>query len=239
MKIVGEVMFPLSHALVVPLGGGNPGRDDISEEGGTGFVVTPRAYHTFLRENNLDEVAEGILAGIDPRSTLELQWAAGQIRELTLAAPLPQALYNRMREVYDANGGGPTALTVWSPDKELLDILAADRLRPTFEANGATDTLRAIQLCWGVWHSWRRMYQRRIQGQRLLDYHVAVYVRRIAERGVTPLKVPLGKGDGWNEDSVDLSADVRGGEVPLGKGEGKVIRLAGRGDRGKRGESAA
>lgn len=169
MNIMGETQFPLSHALVVPLAG-------IDQRPG-GFVVTPRAYHLFLRENNLDEIAQGILAGIDPRSTLELQWAAGQIRELTISSPLPQALYDRMREVYEGSGPGPSALSVWSPDKELLDVLAADRLRAALQADGATDTLRAIQLCWALWHSWRRMHQRRLQGQALLDFHIAVYVR--------------------------------------------------------------
>jgi hypothetical protein len=75
------------------------------------LVVTGSAFREFMRKNRVDEVVEGLLAGVDVKSMEELQSPAAQIQEIIHSSPLPNQVYNHILEGYRDIGYGPTI--VW------------------------------------------------------------------------------------------------------------------------------
>ena len=65
-----------------------------------GFATTSEAYHLLLKENGIKEMIEKLLEGLDISDTLSLQERGRAIRELILAATLPEQLTKELRSAY-------------------------------------------------------------------------------------------------------------------------------------------
>lgn len=65
-----------------------------------GFATTSEAYHLLLKENGIKERIEQCLDGLDISDTLSLQERGHAIRELILAATLPEQLIKELQSAY-------------------------------------------------------------------------------------------------------------------------------------------
>lgn len=66
-----------------------------------GFAVTADAYRYFLRENGLEKKIHAVLDGLNSRDTEDLQERGSRIRQIILAAELPENLQREIATAYE------------------------------------------------------------------------------------------------------------------------------------------
>ena len=148
-----------------------------------GFVVGAPSYAAFCDSGGLrDRIAER-LADVDVEDTEELSAAAGDVREMVEAEPMPAAVEAAIRESYEsvaAEAGDPAAPVAVRSSATAEDTEAASfaGMNETFlNVTGADDAVDAVRRCWSSLFGARTVYYRAKRGFGQADMDIAVVVQ--------------------------------------------------------------
>jgi len=135
-----------------------------------GFVVGAPAYAAFCDSTGLRGRIEQRLADVDVEHTEELERAAGEVRAMIEAEPMPNDLANAIGESYDhlaAGVGDPeTAVAVRSSataeDTESASFAGMNET--ILNVHGRDAVLEAVRRCWSSLFGARTIYYRAKRG---------------------------------------------------------------------------
>ncbi|MBY8990059.1 MAG: hypothetical protein KGD58_04820 [Candidatus Lokiarchaeota archaeon] len=116
----------------------------------SGFVVTTHAYMEFLHANNLKEIIEKILSGLDYGNLDELEKKTAKIRDLISTSILPDGLTQEIIQTYKELGGNKVYVAVRSSAtaEDLEGSSFAGQYDTYLDVKGENALLEAVQRCW-------------------------------------------------------------------------------------------
>jgi pyruvate,water dikinase len=138
-------------------------------------VVTAAAFREFMRKNRLDEVVEGLLAGVDLKSLEELQSPAAQIQEIIHSSPLPEQVCDHILQGCRELGHGTTI--VW-PVRVPFELVHFSHEFPYLEASSSRGIIQAIRTWWASLFESTAIFYRELNGQRHRDARITVAAQR-------------------------------------------------------------
>ena len=117
-----------------------------------GFATTAGAFRHFLKENNLETKLRGILSGLDPDDTAELQKRGQEARAAVLETALPEEINEEFLAAYgrlcERSGREPELAVRSSATAEDLPEASFAGASETFlNVRGRGDLLKAIHNC--------------------------------------------------------------------------------------------
>lgn len=134
-----------------------------------GFATTADAYRLFLRENNLTQAIDELLAGLAQDDTVQLAKVGNAIRQKIIAAPLPKSVEADIRGAYQAMceaAGGAVAVAVRSSAtaEDLPDSSFAGQQETYLNISGADAIIEAVHLVYASLFTDRAISYRRHRG---------------------------------------------------------------------------
>jgi pyruvate,water dikinase len=145
------------------------------------LVVTATAYREFMRKNRLDEVVEGLLAGVNVKCIEELRQPVAQIQEIIRSSPLPDQLYDGILEGCRAMGYGATVIWPVTMPFELFHYSWEYQRFPYLEAVGPEETMEAIRSWWASLFESSSIFYRELNGQKHRDAGITVAAQRTVD----------------------------------------------------------
>ncbi len=139
------------------------------------LVVTAAAFREFMRKNRLDEVVEGLLAGVDLKSLEELQSPAAQIQEIIHSSPLPEQVGDHILQGCRELGPGTTI--VW-PVAMPFELVHFSHEFPYLEASSSRGIIQAIRTWWASLFESTAIFYRELNGQKHRDARITVAAQR-------------------------------------------------------------
>ena len=141
------------HATLEKVGGKAASLAKLAQAGlnvPDGFYITTDAYQAFVMANRLQGRIVEILDAIDPTDAVTLRAAAGDIKRLFLAAPIPEAIETSVRSAYAELGENAPAVAVRSSAtaEDLPDASFAGQQETFLNIHGAEHVLDAVRSCW-------------------------------------------------------------------------------------------
>lgn len=117
-----------------------------------GFAITAEAYRTFLHQAQLDQRIRDILADLDTHDVTNLRQRGRQVRQVILAAAMPQDLQQAIVDAYDRLGSDsaePIDVAVRSSAtaEDLPDASFAGQQETYLNVQGHAALLDACQRC--------------------------------------------------------------------------------------------
>jgi pyruvate,water dikinase len=149
-----------------------------------GYVVTAAAYAAFCDPGLRARIAARI-ADVDVEDTAELDRAAGEIRAMIEAEPLPDWLEDAIRDAYEAlRGEGPepaVAVRSSATAEDTASASFAGMNETLLNVRGSESVLDAVRECWGSLFGARTIYYRAQKGFSQAEMDIAVVVQRQIE----------------------------------------------------------
>ncbi len=142
------------------------------------LVVTAAAFREFMRKNRLDEVVEGLLAGVNVKSIEELQRPAAQIQEIVHSSPLPEQVCDHILEGCREIGPGTTIVWPVTMPFELVHFSQEYQRFPYLEASGPPGIIQAIRTWWASLFESTAIFYRELNSQRHRDAGITVAAQR-------------------------------------------------------------
>jgi pyruvate,water dikinase len=142
-------------------------------------VVTAAAFREFMRKNRLDEVVEGLLAGVDLKSLEELQRPASQIQEIIHSSPLPEQVGEHILKACQEMGQGTTIVWPVRVPFELVHFSQGQQQIRYVEASGSRGIIQAIRTWWASLFESAAIFYRELNGKRHRDAGITVAARRM------------------------------------------------------------
>ncbi len=176
----------LSRADVAYAGGKGANLGELTAAGfpvPPGFVIGAPTYAAFCDADDLRGRVEARLAAVDVEVTEELETAAGEVREMVEAEPLPEELAGAIGEAYDrlaATAGDPdTAVAVRSSatGEDTESASFAGMNETMLNVRGGEAVLAAVRQCWSSLFGARTIYYRAKRGFGQADMDIAVVVQ--------------------------------------------------------------
>ncbi len=148
-----------------------------------GFALTAEAYRTFLRENNLYQPLETLIAKLDKTDFSNLDEIGRQAREMIRQAPLPAAIVDAIRQAFQElakREGGDFSLAVRSSAtaEDLPSASFAGQLE-SFLNIGEAALVDTIHQCYCSLFTNRAIKYREDQGFGNADVAISVGVQRM------------------------------------------------------------
>jgi pyruvate,water dikinase len=154
-----------------------------------GFVVTVRAYRSFVEQSKLDKRAAEIVSRIDVDTPASLRNASRDLRDLVAASEIPEDVraaildaYKRLANDGDQKGDnrGDLAVAIRSsaPSEDTAQFSFAGMFDSFLGVRGTDDVLRRVRDCWASTFGERVLFYRVKQGQPP-DQPLAVVVQRM------------------------------------------------------------
>jgi len=149
-----------------------------------GFATTAEAYREFLAQSSLEGRVRELLSGLDPRDVGTLASRGGQIRELLLQHPLPEALSAELREAYrrlgEEYGENPDVAVRSSATAEDLPEASFAGQQETFlNIRGEAALLEACKKCFASLFTNRAIAYRAERGYDHLQVALSVGVQKM------------------------------------------------------------
>jgi phosphoenolpyruvate synthase/pyruvate phosphate dikinase len=144
-----------------------------------GLVVTAAAFREFMRKNRLDEVVEGLLAGVDNKSLEELQRPASQIQEIIHSSPLPEQVGEHILKGCQEMGQGTIIVWPVRVPFELVHFSQEQQQIRYVEALGSRGVIQAIRTCWASLFESTAIFSRELNGQSHRDARITVAAQRM------------------------------------------------------------
>jgi pyruvate,water dikinase len=142
------------------------------------LVVTGAAFREFMRKNRLDEVVEGLLAGVDVKSLEELQRPASQIQEIIHSSPLPEQVGEHILKGCHELGQGDTVIWPVRVPIELVHFSQEQQQIRYVEASGFRGVIQAIRTWWASLFEAAAIFYRELYVQRHRDARITVVAQR-------------------------------------------------------------
>jgi pyruvate, water dikinase len=155
------------------------------------LVVTGAAFREFMRKNRLDEVVEGLLAGVDVKSLEELQSPAAQIQEIIHSSPLPERVYQRILEGCRNIGHGTALVWPVTMPFELVHFSQQCQRFPYLEASSSLGVIKAIRTWWASLFEANAIFYRELNSQRHRDAGITVAAQRTPAAAIEGIPVHL------------------------------------------------
>jgi pyruvate,water dikinase len=203
------------------------------------FVVTTKAYDTFLAANALDPKVEKMLSTFDYDDFARLDRDAAEIRKLIESSKIPAALAQEIALAYAElrrrSGGGmmPVAVRSSATMEDLREASFAGQQITLLNVKGMPELLKSIKKCWGSVYTARAAFYRAKKGFGFKAIPTAVVVQKqvMSDRAGVGFTVHPMTGDRGQiviESSYGQGEEiVSGGLTPdtfvLDKKTGKVV----------------
>jgi len=203
------------------------------------FVVTTKAYETFLAANSLDPKVEKMLSTFDYDDIAKLDRDAAEIRKLIESSRMPEELIEEVARAYAELrrrcGGGrmPVAVRSSATMEDLREASFAGQQVTLLNVKGMADLLKAIKRCWGSVYTARAAFYRAKKGFGFKAIPTAVVVQKqvMSDRAGVGFTVHPMTGDRGQiviESSYGQGEEiVSGGVTPdtfvLDKKTGKIV----------------
>jgi pyruvate,water dikinase len=142
------------------------------------LVVTGSAFREFMRKNRVDEVVEGLLAGVNVKSIEELQSPASQIQEIIRSSPLPEQVSEHIMEGCREIGHGAAVVWPLTMPFELAHFSQEYQEFPYLEASGSLGIIQAIRSWWASLFESTAIFYRELNDQRHRDARIMVAAQR-------------------------------------------------------------
>ena len=152
-----------------------------------GFVVGAPAYAAFCDATGLRGRIERRLASVDVERTEELERAAGEVRAMIEAEPLPSELASAIGDAYDrlaASAGDPetpVAVRSSATAEDTESASFAGMNETILNVHGRDAVLEAVRRCWSSLFGARTIYYRAERGFGQADMDIAVVVQAQVE----------------------------------------------------------
>ncbi len=149
-----------------------------------GFVVGAPTYAAFVDVGGLRDRIEERLAAVDVDDTEALESAAGEVREMVEAEPLPTELANAIGKSYErlAEAAGdsetPVAVRSSATAEDTESASFAGMNETLLNVRGREAVLDAVRRCWSSLFGARTIYYRARRGFGQADMDIAVVVQR-------------------------------------------------------------
>jgi pyruvate, water dikinase len=150
-----------------------------------GFIVTTPAYENFIANNRVDEVIEGLLAGLDIEDSAALARAAQQIQSVIFSSPLPPKVQEAIEEGYEHLGKGPVAVRSSATAEDLPQASFSGQQSTFLYVEGTEEVLRAVRACWASLYEARAIFYREDGGLNHREVDIAVAVQRMVDAEVS------------------------------------------------------
>jgi pyruvate, water dikinase len=148
------------------------------------FVVTTKAYETFLAANALDPKVEKMLTTFDYDDIAKLDRDAAEIRKLIESSRMPAELTEEIAlayaELLRRCGGGrmPVAVRSSATMEDLREASFAGQQVTLLNVKGMAELLKAIKKCWGSVYTARAAFYRAKKGFGFKAIPTAVVVQK-------------------------------------------------------------
>jgi pyruvate, water dikinase len=153
-----------------------------------GFVVTATAYFDFLKTTSLKQKILHELSGLDMNDSKKLQLASKNIMTAVLAAEMPQALKDEIKEAYHRLCGEHDRLVAVRSSataEDLPDASFAGQQETYLNVKGANDIVKHVQKCWASLFGSRAIFYRSDQGFDHFKVGIAVPVQMMVQSEVS------------------------------------------------------
>jgi len=152
-----------------------------------GFIVTAKAYSTFLEKTKLATKLKGLLHDLNPEETKRLNAVAKSIQQDILAAQMPVEIKQEIEEAYDKLGSrvnekSPFVAVRSSATAEDLPGASFAGQQETFlNIRGKRDVVASVKRCWASLFEPRAIYYRAAKKFNHLAVGIAVPVQRMVQ----------------------------------------------------------
>ena len=148
------------------------------------FVVTTKAYDTFLHANALDPKVERMLSQFDYDDIAKLDRDAAKVRKLIESSKMPAELTREIALAYAElrrrSGGGrmPVAVRSSATMEDLREASFAGQQITLLNVKGLAELLKSIKKCWGSVYTARAAFYRAKRGFGFKAIPTAVVVQK-------------------------------------------------------------
>lgn len=145
------------------------------------FVVTSHAFRRFLVETGLEKTIFKNFEDLDVENNAALEVAAEKAKEAVLRALMPQSMVQQIKDAYQKMDAGEMIVAVRSSAtaEDLPDASFAGQQETYLNIKGASNLLKAIQMCWASLYGARAIYYRAKQGFDDNSVNIAVVVQQL------------------------------------------------------------
>ncbi len=150
-----------------------------------GFVVTARAYSSFLEKAHLKAPIQELLEKLDPSDTKALQETSARIKELITETPMPAEITEAVEHAYRNLGGGSVAVRSSATAEDLPEASFAGQQRTFLNVRGEKEVVKAVLGCWASLFEPRAIFYRAQHRFGHLDIAIAVPVQRMVQSHVS------------------------------------------------------
>jgi pyruvate,water dikinase len=186
-----------------------------------GFVITTRAFDTFIRDNGLLPRIESALQGIDPLRTETAESASEQLRRLFQETPYPPALERELSEACQAflsqSGASFCAVRSSATAEDLAEASFAGLQDTYLNIRGVPEILQAVKRCWGSLYTPRVIVYRARKGFDNARVKLAVLIQKMVNSDVSGIMFTADPNTGENHVIIEagwgLGELIVGGEV--------------------------
>ncbi|MFC1700210.1 phosphoenolpyruvate synthase [Patescibacteria group bacterium] len=145
-----------------------------------GFIVTAKAYYDFIKSTSLKTKILTELQGLDYEDSKKLQTAAKRIRTAILAAKMPDALAEEIKDAYHKLSGENdkyVAVRSSATAEDLPEASFAGQQDTYLNVKGYKDVVKHVQKCWSSLFTARATYYRTTNKFSHLKVGIAVPVQ--------------------------------------------------------------
>jgi len=147
-----------------------------------GFVICAPAYREVVRNCDLEARIEGLLAGVDPGDSAQLQEVEGSIRRLFEDVPITGELRRSIVESYRSLGDdAPVAVRSSATAEDLAGASFAGQLETYLNVVGEAELLDAVRRCWSSLFTSRVIFYRHQRGFGDVKVSMAVLVQKMID----------------------------------------------------------
>jgi pyruvate,water dikinase len=153
-----------------------------------GFIVTSKAYFTFIDENNLKQRIHEVLDPLDVNDSASLEKAAMLVMNIILQAPMPADIAQEIKESYRALSGSQDILVATRSSataEDLPDASFAGQQASFLNVFGEDSVVENVKKCWASLFEGRAIFYRTQQKYDHFKVGIAVPVQKMVESEVS------------------------------------------------------
>ncbi|MGA9531791.1 MAG: PEP/pyruvate-binding domain-containing protein [Anaerolineales bacterium] len=150
-----------------------------------GFVLTTRAYRTYVEANQLAGAVESALVSLDASSPIDLEEASKTIRAAFDGGELPSALREEIAAAYEKMDDSPVAVRSSATAEDLPSASFAGQQDTFLHVLGMDSLMDAIVKCWSSLWTARAIGYRLRQGVQSDGLALAVVVQSMVDSEVS------------------------------------------------------
>lgn len=152
-----------------------------------GFIVTAKAYFTFLEKTGIKEKIKNQLAGLNPEETRKLNAAAKELQKAILSAKIPPDIVEEIEAAYEKLGQrirqeNPfVAVRSSATAEDLPEASFAGQQATYLNVRGKDNVVLQVKRCWASLFEPRAIYYRAVKKFDHLKVGIAVPVQRMIQ----------------------------------------------------------